>query len=106
MINQEFMTQGRMLPNFGICCRDLDGAQSHEFLCMHVEFQLCLEESGSEACVLQHLIEQCFELFIFVVRKICQISKNVYQLFLNLVQSLKIFLPQQHLPPILLKNND
>ena len=47
MINQEFEAQERkyqVLPNFGICCRELRGrgeARSYEFSRMRAQFQLC-----------------------------------------------------------------
>ena len=45
MVNQEFKAQGtkyKMLPNFGICCRELGGgAQSYEILHMRAQLLLC-----------------------------------------------------------------
>ena len=45
MMNQEFKTLGRkygVLPNFGICCRELGGAQSYAFWRIRAQFLLCL----------------------------------------------------------------
>ena len=49
MINQEFKAKGtkyQVLPNFGMCCRELGGAQSCEFSAMRVRY--LLHDSANE----------------------------------------------------------
>ena len=52
MINQDFKAQGtkyQVLPNLGICCRELAGLKVTSFLRMRAQLLLCLARHGGSS---------------------------------------------------------
>ena len=89
MINQEFKAQGtkyHVLPNFGICCRELGGGSNYEFWCMRTQFLLRPSEHNCQILNVLDLKGELTKYSFLAVHKtldVCCRSDSRYQLWFH-----------------------